>query len=1825
MPPINLATYAGEEAAAQPPPPEQAAPAPGPINLATYEEPAPTPAPIATEAPPPAGLPPAQTAEPLPAPQPQGQGPLDRIPVVGGWLQDRVDDVTQPGGTFVPAAREYRPVPAGTQPIGAALGQDRYAGVQPAIDQGDVKGAAGAAFEGNWGDIDPSRAAQLTAQARNALREIDPALADDLVGPAPQQPDLAAQAAGVYADVPVLDAFTAHIRQNPEVYRQIATDGWMSPEGIAYQGERAMYEYFQSGQSGVQRLGTDIVQAPVSTLADVAATALTVGAYNPVTKGAAVNVARRGLARGLDALGTVGLSEAIPGTLKGLGAVGRKTGLLAPSGQAVAQRARQEVSEKGAALLQEARLGGVAPEPSMLSEAAPGITRLATPGGVDLAYDVDPTVGIRVYDDPANPAVYRTPTETDFGAVMGAMRELNQQERAIVSDPWFRYGMNARDAAGNDLLDPLAPELPGGIRTGRNLDAHRRWVEDRAAAIRRFDDPAGNRPVLGRLLQDWERTFYGRGTHPLTGRTEAEHRLQAIRNVLKEVPEHDDVYAQRQLRRMEAQLAAPPGSIGSRYSVVKGRPVPYSPGERDYLRELASTYSESFWKGKLPSKRRFTTSVNAVFVDPKLVRKGLLDNKKPPPRAGASRQNAYENWVAVATARLSNPVLVRSDVGAMRDRLRSAAGRTTTTALRQSLDGIKDVLERNGIVPGASSMPDADVQIALSQWLKATPAFSVEEPPGGWSLTPAPLGAYTPGSVDEALRLALDDSTRSVLDAPYEVNGVVKKPWQSLLAEQSKLAAARAASQAQLAGRALDARAARELSTTVAQVKKLHKGYADLDTARLAAMPDDELDRLAAATVGEDVARAMGFDPARKGKLLAAYDGFNHMLRSLILYSPARGVVYPMMQLVGNLVTLGVANRGAIRYYRPTDWKAIKRFADDPELRRAPPAVALRQGMGLGRSANLGIVSRDQSLGIHTFFSDPDKHAMVRAVGKLVAPQGIKNWADAADTMHRHALWRAVAEPAYAHVKRELPAAIDATFAEARRRAGVPLPLGRDQIAAVVTSLQDASPTQSFTPAELREALLHAAGGPGAPNRRELFNAADRAARDYREVLVELDKAAMKEVNRVAFDPLETNLDAFLSRAILFSWWNTRAANLYAQEIAGSPIMLGLFSRAVLAGGQQNRMEGQSEGQQNWEELMRSPAGFVLATNPFTLSSSFLSMAGFEGSGKRDLTTLGELVETGFLGNNLFLAPLVKASLGMLGALGEDYQRQDLTGMRRIEQMLNKTAEFVNREIHQFYSTKGGNPANVPDVDFNFMQNIMHAAASGRLPGTQEAPPFDPQRAEQGQIAFYVSQRLLQENPELAVPDAEGNVYEFEQAMREVLQNPDSEIYQQAMDDYVAGLFPDATGQGGIAGVVSAIAKDMLIPLQFSVQPSARVDRWARLGRDAVREDSAIPGELDANGMPVVRAITNTPEKTPVDSAMGWLSIETEESRRYELAENAVYSSADPQQAALSDVYLAIKNGAVEGDVEVMPGVAFSPDALAAMSQDDRNAVANAWAATNGYDTNAYWERRDAALAENPELANGLGWKEWIAQYPGGPEAALDATAAVNPNVARWANDPENVQKRQENPDDFIEGIGWLGKLVAGIQDSRYDFPVDTTYAGVVGGLDGTVGAWYTDPARTGGGSDKVATVQEEVAEIDQTAAELDAFRPGAGAEYRANLAAGSKRPIPADAYGAGYRGPTDAGGWTGSWLAFSAANPEAGIEEWARWDAQEWAQERTLEVANLFAAGAYVAEAEATGDEVPEAAVVEEERAPQPAYLRPRQSPRRGSLSDLVFGLLGD
>lgn len=1799
--------------------------APGPEVLTGQGLNAPPPqAPPATAAaapPPAADLPPATPRQTGPAPlggafdllrggetNPVADhvgGSVGQIPVLGGLLTS-LGNLAR-GGDPDP----YRPADPNVQGLGpdlyAAEIAAREAGVAqaqgPRDTAGAVKDLALAHLQEHKGEISP-----LPAHIKREMTRLGHSLATTGHPPVDMDPAFVAS----YENDPFVRAFVGPDSAN---YVRAVEEGYTTPEGITWapgvEGDAA-WEYHAGGLTGPQRAISDVTADPVGVLADVAASLLTGGGSKLATEGAEQTA--RGIAktavkqsigtgmqvagRGIDAAATMGLSEAVPGTFTLAGKALKATPLGKQTAQAAAEQTAQETAEIGGALLSERRAtGAVGPEPTYVNQPAKGVTQVTLPPqGAEPAIDLTFRTGARGLGVVDPGGVVRRPTEADFALVQQALSRLPQRDRQAIREPWWAWAMRQRDAAGNDLLDPLAPDLParagrGPISTGRNREAHQRWVDDVVSAMRRFDDPSptGNRPVLYELLSDWRRTLFDDQLHPLTRAPMAEHRLQGIKNVLAALPEHRDHYAKRQLAQMERQLPRAPGVIGTGQvgraptratagraygrATATGQAVAYTPAQTARLERLATESSKAFFKGKVFARQDFSS--------------GLLARVPPGPQGTPRHQLAYENFQGLLEARLNNPVLRRGDVGAMRDRFRSSVGAPLTQTARRELDGLKEALDRSGIVPGAPGMPSDQVEVALSRWLKANPAFAIDLPPGGARLgPPPPLGIYRPGSAEEILRRALPEDVAEKLEETYSIGGRTYRVIDQMVYWHDTLEVARRLAQERQAGRALSAGDQRLLERTVNQINKFASKQQQVTGEALAGFSDGSLDRLGARLVAGEQEIAAGLrrksgqrvDP--RMALTRLYDNYMGALRSLLLYNRVKGAIYPMQQVLGNPFTALVANRSALGHYNPLELRTIVRFMKDPEHAPPPAAVRHRERIGLGRSRNLGNVSRDESHSAYTWFHDPEAGTL-RRLGRVLVSQAAKEYGDAADIKFRHALWDATMRPAEKRLRQDMPAIVERIFTEARHRTGLTLPLSRDQIATALRQLEDAT-NHEYNAVELREALFEAAGGRGAANSTELYNAADRAHRLFQEELRKLDDAAQKEVDRVAFAGEVTHLSQALERVALFSWWNRNAARLYLTEVAKSPIQMGLWARGIQAG-ESNVREGKSEGYKHWIEFMRTPAGFTMSLNPVSLAATMGLFAQMdETSPKEDLTTLGRITQGGWLGNNLFLAPPITAALRVLGALGPDARRPDLLGQARTERDINDLLEYVNYHVYQFYTTREGKPRAVPNLDLNAFQDFLGVRIPEML-GREPVNPRDADASPDARLTWLVRDRVLALNPELAIPDAEGNVYALEAAIQEAMANPDSEIYQAALGDLVGsiGLGPGGD-RGGAMAVIGALATRVL-PFQLSVLPTSQADRLARVNRDRVREETG------------AAFLSEAPEATAVDQAMAWLPWQTEEGRAFDVAKTAYYTGSDPAARAAIDTHYAIKYGEITEPITLGGVITFTPEQLAMMSQKDRNAVAYFWLedAGHGEALDAFYGAREEALRAHPALADAFGWEEYIAQYPGGIGRAVDDTALVNPNVRRWAE--ETAEMRQANPEEWEKQVQWLGPLVAGIKESRFGVPVDPQYRGIVGGLGQTVGAWYLEQGHSGGGSEfqseRIAAIEDDLPDYTATLNNLNAWDPSGAtaAEYTANLIAGSDKPIPYGAYKAGITGYTG-GDWFGAYLEWGMSEPQDADTSPARWaeeDSRAYNRRRTIEIANEMASGTYVAApSEAVGGE---------------------------------------
>jgi hypothetical protein len=1505
-------------------------------------------------------------------------------------------------------------------------------------------------------------------------------------------------------------AFAQEALKDPEGFMGAYTQGQTTRENAVYApGGEAAWEWYQEGNSGAAKLGSDLLYAPLSTAADVVSTVLTGGgkklATEALEQGTRLGVRQvgkevagktlMGTGRAIDAAATMGLSEAVPAGFKVLGKgynalpwVGKQTN------EAAAAEAAQTLGEVGGEVLANRRMAegqqGVpsVTQPSYVTPVGPDptVVRVAMPpdasgaGGIDLTYKLGTDGQARGVYDVALPGPtdrYRPITTADAEAIYDAWGRLPNADRQAVRQAWFPELSRHETAPGEPFIDQGADRVfdrAGNLiaDTGRSGEASRRWVEDFRRTIMRDGRPD---QIVTDYTAQWEKTLTDGMLHPLTRRSVAEHGLQNLKDALGGLPaEYRTPEILRHVRQMEDMLPKDaPGSIGTGQkwrgpiTGTGGGLAPVTPREQTWLREMAAAPHADF-KARLNGGRvGARTGPNLIF------------DRKPPATAPLAYRNGYTTYLDLEDFRLKNPPSARMELDELRKEVNGLRTAAPTPAAQAREDAIKDVLQRSGIIPNATTMAPDQLVIAIENHLRATkPTFPTL--PGARS---APVsGIYPAGSEHERWGMHLDDRVREALEVRIDISGTSRTAGQILFAHWENTAKAYELAKRQAAGVPLSAADARLLDKQVKTIATRFKERERLTGPHLAALPAEEVDRIAANLLKSDMEISQGvrgstgrmLTPAERkglmGKALGVYDRFIAMWRSTVLYNPARGIGYPMMQAVGNLATLAIANPGAIPHYvNPRQWRRSLAYLRNPEITGIPNAVRIREKVGLGRTANLGRVSRDQ-IGARTAFNQEDSHPLTKAIGAIAAPQAMKDLADSWDQSLRHALYQSVFEPAYKRLKRDLTPMAEQRFTDYAARRGVPITITRAQIDTAMKQLERDSGGY-FAQPQLRQALYEAAGGPSAANRNVVWDAADRTARDYKEELVKIDKLANAEVDRVAFTGGDTNLEALMQRGFMFTWWVSRASKLYATEAAKSPIQMALWSRA-LDDANKREQAGTNPRYKFYQEFMATPAGYTISGNPMGLLGGFLLGTTADPTDERNvLTALGEVFNGGWVGDNMVLSPGLRALGHVFGAFGQDDRAPDVFGTNRIEREIIDGLNLVNHHWLQFQKTKGGNPERIAYPGFS--QGAINRVAqvlSGKLPGTQQVAGFDPNAAPEGAISSYVTQGVLRDNPDLDPmdpDDAETIRHNVDLAMAD----HDSALYQEGLGLWTESLYPSAApGQGSTAlDVIGAIGKRWVSPIPISVQPTERTDRLERRGRDALRKEGS-------------QTLTSTPESTEVDKRMGVAGVQSPEGRDLALVRDAALG--DPLTRTIKSINDDViwgdaaeiqatfdEAGLTELDVD---GFLFTAQQIASLPEEDRKAIANRFLDQNPAHRAAmdgYYENYNAQLKADKAFADAEGLAKYAKQYPGGIDRFADDTAQVNPNYKRFIEGQVILSgKPVQLPDLRVtDHAAWeaqvtqydqAASVIAGVKDGRYGLDIDPRYAGVVAGLNEPVGAW---------------------------------------------------------------------------------------------------------------------------------------------------------------------
>jgi hypothetical protein len=1628
--------------------------------------------------------------------------------IKGGALQTAVSEFTGIGKEH---ERVYEPAPAdvaGETPEAAGLRTtEAVKGLQSASGVGNIVGAGKdvlvAKLSENKGEVSPERANQIRW---NAERIADQLQYGDPFYSKPDADAVERKQWDIDQNLPFAqDAFA-----NPDEYLRAYKEGYTTPEKYVWgPGGDAMWEFHQSAGSGLTRGLQDILYSPGTVAMDVAASLLTGGGEKLLTEGAeqagrlgAKSATRQVIGksavaagRGVDVVGTMGLSEVVPAGFKVLGKgvdalpwVGKQTTRAVQ--EEAATQAQQGVGE--AIGLSRAAGGPALAPPSAISQPTvdPNVRQLSIPaqngsGPIDLTYHLDKNGKLNgVYDTPtpAPGQPYRPLTAADSQVIYDAWGRLPEPDRGALRQAAFPRMSRTETSPGEPFIEHAAERITDPTtgaelaNTGRLGTGYQREVDDLRRTIMTSKRPD---QIVTDFTTSWRKTLYDGKLHPLTRRSQAEHRLQTLRDVVDSLPpEFKTPEIAKHLRDLHALLpTTPPKDMWDAAYTWHGpttgkggKLVPVPAREASWLREMAALPTKAFNKKGLDAGR-----VNG--------KGGFIFDRKPPPTASDAYLNGYENYQTLIDFRLKNPPVARMELANLKGEVNSMRGSLRPDATSRQ-DAIADALERTGIVPNASALDADGLVMAIDNYLRTTkPTFPTL--PGISS--GVPHGIYPPGSQDELWGIGLDDALRDSLDTQLDINGTSRTIGQRGFTHWEETATAQEIAKAKLAGRPLDAADEKALAAQLSRISTRFPEYRTLTATKLANMEPGEIDRLSAALLKADVQQSQGLRTAagkmirpgemgKANKFWDVYDGFIAKWRSTVLYNVARGIQYPMLQAAGNLLTPIIAgNYRAVPFYlNPRQWPKTFKYLRDPETAELPSIISHLDKVGLPREANISKrISRDQ-LGSSTGYDQPDSWGVTKAAGVVLGNKHIKDFGDTADLKLRQSAYESIWEPGYNRLKKDLAPMAQQRFQRGAAAQGVPLNVSRSQIDAAIKQVESANGGY-FNQVQLREALFEAGGGKSAANSKVLYDAADRTARDYHSELKKLSVLSNAEVDRIAFKEGETNLEASMQRMFMFTWWIKNASRLYATSAAGSPVQMALWARALEAE-QQRVREGTNPRFRSFVDFMKTPAGYTVSLNPMSLLGTYLlGTSADPASPTANLTALGQFFSGGPFGENLILSPLIQAAGQAIGAFGQDYRNPDVLGTGRIETEIVDALNYANQHWVTFNKTAGGNPERIPKPGFGpGMINFLAQHISGLLPGTQKVAGYDPTAPAEGRMSSLIAEQVRRDNPELDPLDPM-DAEILRRGIDLAMADHDSAHYQEALSRDVDAQYlgPGSSGTGGWRDVVGAVGSHFVLPTSFGRQPTYRADTLAQKGRDALRKEGEAPN------------LTTETEIDDYEKMAGTVGARSPEGRAVELIRDAV--EGDPQTMAIKDATEGLRYGDTskipweetpDGKRIFIDGIPYSPEDIAAIKGSEGGDevlkdLSNDWVKASGYRPilDQYYANKTAHMENNAAYADGEGLPDYAKQYPGGVDRFVDDTAAVNPNYKAFVEGNVVVGGQQVSLPEMrvTDHDAWVAQVtayddaknvIAGIKDSRYGLEIDPKYAGTVAGLSEPVGAW---------------------------------------------------------------------------------------------------------------------------------------------------------------------
>jgi hypothetical protein len=484
--------------------------------------------------------------------------------------------------------------------------------------------------------------------------------------------------------------------------------------------------------------------------------------------------------------------------------------------------------------------------------------------------------------------------------------------------------------------------------------------------------------------------------------------------------------------------------------------------------------------------------------------------------------------------------------------------------------------------------------------------------------------------------------------------------------------------------------------------------------------------------------------------------------------------------------------------------------------------------------------------------------------------------------------------------------------------------------------------------------------------------------------------AAKAEVERVAFDWKNTNLDELLSNVFLYHFWNSRAGLLYAKQGLKNPAMLAAYGRMMEDFQTQIDLFDGPDWLKGWFQFLDTPAGYSIWFSPFDLLGSMLTFADWQmDSGDNpfnDLTGLGQHREkTPWMPN-----PLLDGLLYSLGLYGPDARAPDVLGLGRMWTLGTTLLNEANFEGAIPWANALGigvdAQGNRVPLKLKGLDELYARFANGLSAAVSPITGLRPVAIPNGDAsAQRTDQMLLDQNLRIANPGMPED--QIQERITQALMDPGSPEMQEAWGQRVDLQL--TTG--------SPLGIDLPGPLQAALRLASPVPIYA------APEQAMRGGTLKA--LPAYQAATVPP---PTGEGAQYANLNNAKTLEARLLDEQAYagqpSGGDPRMDEINQTGYAIYKGTTKEPLTVY-GTEYTPEAVAAMSEDQRRDLQNLYYeehGTNWQEVRAYYEAIPDNAAVNPEGQAYWDWKNAAEEHPGGMAGYVDEQIATNPAYADY-------------------------------------------------------------------------------------------------------------------------------------------------------------------------------------------------------------------------------